>query len=79
MTPNQFSAVQMYNASNTSARVGKALEEVFKQYNKASEKEKVDMVLLVIAKNCMSEFNLCFNILFINNSIPDTLAAKWRQ
>ena len=41
MTPNQFSAVQMYNASNTSARVGKALEEVFKQYNKASEHEKV--------------------------------------
>ena len=70
------SALEKYNALNIHAKVATDLEEVFKQYNKASEKEKVDMVLLVIAKNCMSEFNLCFNILFINNSIPDTLAAK---
>jgi hypothetical protein len=49
------SAIQKYNAANMPARVGKALEEVFKQYNKASVKEKLDMVLLVITQNHMCE------------------------
>ena len=50
-----FSAVQKYKASNTPARVSKALEDVFKQYNKASENEKVDIVLNVIIQNRMGE------------------------
>ena len=70
------SAVQKYNAANTPARVGNALEEVFKHYNKASETEKVDMVLKVIIQNHMGELNILFNILFITNSISDTSAAK---
>ena len=70
------SALEKYNALNIHAKVATDLEEVFKQYNKASEKEKVDMVLLVITQNRMGEFNICFNILFINNSILDAPAAK---
>ena len=53
------SAVQKYNASNTSTRVGKALEDVFKQYNKTySETEKVDMILKVIIQNHIGELNM---------------------
>ena len=70
------SAIEKYNALNICAKVATDLEEVFKQYNKASEKEKVDMVLLVIAQNRMGEFNMCLNILFISHSIPDVPAAK---
>jgi hypothetical protein len=69
-----FSALEKYNAFNIRAKVVTALEEVFKQYTKASQKEKVDMVLLVITQNRMGigELNICFNILFIRNSILDT-------
>ena len=70
------SAAQKYIASDTPARVGKALKDVFMQYNKASEDEKLDMVLKVIIQNHMGEFNICFDILCIENSIPDTPAAK---
>jgi len=47
------SAAQKYIASNTPDRVGEALQDVFKQYNKASENEQVDMVLNVIIQNHM--------------------------
>ena len=70
------SAVQKYKASNTCATIGKALEDVFKQYNKVSYSEKVDMIVKVIVQNHMGELNIYFNILFINNSIPDTPAAQ---
>ena len=48
-----FSAAQKYVASNTPARVGKALEDVSKQYNKASDDEKVEMILSVINQHHM--------------------------
>ena len=70
------SAAQKYLASNTPASVGKALDDVFKQYNKASNNEKVAMVLKVISQNHMGELNISFDILSIDNSISDTPAAK---
>ena len=70
------SAAQKYIASETPARVEKALKEVFMQYNKASEDEKLDMVLKVIIQNHIGELIICFDILSIENSIPDTPAAK---
>ena len=72
------SAIQKYNASNMHARVGEALEDTLKQleYNKASENEKVDMILNVIIQNHLGRLNICYNILFINNFIPDTPAAR---
>ena len=60
-----LSAAQKYTTSDTPARVGKALKEVFKQYNKASEDEKVDIVLKVVIQNHMGELNICFDIIFI--------------
>ena len=70
------SAAQKYIASDIPARVGKALKDVFKQYNKASEDGKLDMVLKVIIQNHMGELNIHFDTLSIDNSIPDTTAAK---
>jgi hypothetical protein len=70
------SAAQKYIASDMPAGVGKTLEDVFKQYNKASEDKKVDMVLKVIIENHMGELNVWFDILFIDNFIPDTPAVK---
>ena len=66
------SAVQMYNVANKPARVGKALEDVFKQYNKASEAEKLDMVLDIIIHNCICKSNIHLNTLFIKISTPNT-------
>ena len=54
-------AIQKYNASNTTARVRKDLEDVFEQYNTASKNEKVDMVLKVIIQNHMGELNICLH------------------
>ena len=71
-----FSAFEKYNAFNIHIKVETALKKVFKQYNKASEKEKVDMVLSVINQNRMGKFDICLNILSINNSIPNTPATK---
>ena len=36
-----------------------ALKDVFKQYYKISEQEKVDMILNVIVQNLMGELNTC--------------------
>ena len=70
-TPQPVSlAVQQYNASNTPARVGKSLEDVFGQYNRASETEKIHMVLNIITQNRMGELNIHSSFLFVNNSIP---------
>ncbi|KAG8213623.1 hypothetical protein J3R82DRAFT_10308, partial [Butyriboletus roseoflavus] len=44
-------AAKLYKASNISDMVGKALEEVVKQYGKLSDKEKVDMVSNIILLN----------------------------
>ena len=63
------SATEKYLASNTPARVGKALQDVFKQYNKASGVEKLDMIFNIIIQNHMGELNICFNTLFINTFI----------
>ena len=53
------SAIQRYNASGISTRVAMALKDVFKQYYKISEQEKVDMILNVIVQNFMGELNTC--------------------
>jgi hypothetical protein len=52
------SAAQNYIASDTPARVGEALEDIFKHFNNASEDKNVDMVLKVIIENHMSELNI---------------------
>lgn len=48
-----------------------ALDYVTKQYGKASDKDKLNMILNIIMQNCMSELpvNICSNILIIINSI----------
>jgi hypothetical protein len=48
-------AAQKYIASNTPAGVGKAIEGIFKQYNKVSDDSKVDMIFKVIIENHMDE------------------------
>jgi hypothetical protein len=65
------SAIQKYNASNTTTRVGKDLEDVYEHYNTASKNEKVDMLLKVIIQNRMGELNIYVSILFTNKFIPD--------
>ena len=57
--------------------VQKSLEDVFKRYNKASKQEKVDMVFNIITQNHIpvGELNICFNIVFVNNSVPATPLA----
>ena len=74
------SAAQKYFASNTPARVAQALKDVFKQYHKAPEDEKINMVFNLITQNHMpvGELNICFNILFINTliSVLPSPAAK---
>jgi len=47
-------AAKKYIASNTPISVGKALKDVLKQYNKASEEDKVAMVLNVVIQNRMA-------------------------
>ncbi|KAF8119953.1 hypothetical protein EV363DRAFT_1193980, partial [Boletus edulis] len=47
------SAAQKYKASGSQDGLRKALEEVFKQYDKASQAEKVDMITNVILQNHM--------------------------
>ena len=78
--PQPFSAAQKYFASNTPARVGQALKDVFKQYHKAPEDEKINMVFNLITQNHMpvGELNICFNILFIGTliSVLPSPAAK---
>jgi hypothetical protein len=64
-------AAQKYIASNTPAEVGKAIEGIFKQYNKVSDDSKVDMIFKVIIENHMGEFNVWFDILFTGNFITD--------
>jgi hypothetical protein len=64
-------AAQKYIASNTPAGVGKAIEGIFKQYNKVSDDSKVDMIFKVIIENHMGEFNVWFDILFTGNFITD--------
>jgi hypothetical protein len=65
------SAIQKYNASNTTTRVRKDLEDVYEHYNTVSKNEKVDMVLKVIIQNRMGELNIYVSILFTNKFIPD--------
>ena len=56
-------AAQKYTASNMPARVNTALKNVFKQYSKATEKEKIEMVFNVIAENCISELSTCLHVI----------------
>ncbi|KAH0826999.1 hypothetical protein J3R83DRAFT_4663 [Lanmaoa asiatica] len=59
------SAAQKYKASDSHGRVEKALEEVFKEYGKASENQKVDMVTNVILQHHMYVLDSPFNILSV--------------
>lgn len=51
-------AVQKYDALNISARVKTALKDVIKQYSKASQRDKVDMIFNIIVQNCIGELNV---------------------
>jgi hypothetical protein len=69
------SAILKYNEPSTAARVGKDLEDVFKQYNTVSVNEKVNMVFKVIIQNHIGESNIHIDIALIATSIPDTPTA----
>jgi len=63
------SAAKKYKGSDSHGRVKKALEEVFRQYGKASHDQKVEMITNVILQNHMYVFNISSSILSAKISI----------
>lgn len=70
------SASKKYKTSHISAKVKDALDEVFQQYNKASEREQVDIILKIILQNCMGGLDMPFNTSLINICILDPPASQ---
>ena len=69
-------ASKKYKTSDISAKVKDALDEVFQQYNKASEREQVDIILKIILQNCMGGLDMPFNTSLINICILDPPASQ---